>query len=109
MKDESEARPVRRAPSSLLFLHPSSFTLHPSSFPPMLLFPTPTEFRKRRARPVAPASPPTPPPAALVLAAAELIVDPENNVFVRLTFDRAIDVGGLVASQVTVDDEAGAG
>jgi hypothetical protein len=44
-----------------------------------------------------------------VLAAAELIVDPENDVFVRLRFDRAIDVAALDASQVTVDDEPGAG
>src|SRR4051812_8121082 len=70
----------------------------------MLIIPPLPSRRHRKGGPSAP-----PPVAALVLAAAALIVDSENNVFVRLTFDRAIDVGGLDAAQVTVDDESGAG
>jgi hypothetical protein len=75
----------------------------------MILIPPAT--RKSRGRPAGTtaAPTPTPPPAPLVLAAAELTVDPENNAFVRLSFDRAIDVAGLDPSQITVDDEPGAG
>jgi hypothetical protein len=77
----------------------------------MLLRPIPLIYRRRAGavkRREGPPGPP-PPPVALTLVAAELTVDPENNAFVRLSFDRAIDVGGLVASQITVDDEPGAG
>src|SRR5215217_2435814 len=62
-----------------------------------------------RYKPRVAAAPRVAPAVALTLAAAGLIVDPENNVFVRLSFDRAISLAGFVPSQVTVDDEAGAG
>ena len=40
--------------------------------------------------------------AALTLVAAEYIA--MDGTFLRLTFDRAVDVAGMVGSQITVDD-----
>ncbi len=55
---------------------------------------------QRRRRQVV-SSPPTPaPPVGLVLVAAVY----EEATWVRLTFDRAIDVTGLIGSAITVDD-----
>ena len=45
---------------------------------------------------------PAPPPAPLTLVSAEY----EEAVWVRLTFDRAIDLAGLVGSQIVIDDVA---
>src|SRR4051812_20255307 len=133
MRDESDhARPdaPRRARPSPFRL---CFILHPSPF--ILLFPCSPPPRPRvtpppRPNPPPPRPPPPPPlgrspppplshrprppkpvtPAALVLVAAELIVDPvAGDVSVRLAFDRPIDVTNLVPAQITVDDAAGAG
>ncbi|HEV2294953.1 MAG TPA: hypothetical protein VGR35_13955 [Tepidisphaeraceae bacterium] len=56
-------------------------------------------FIRRRRRPKM-----VTPPAALMLVAAEY----DSEVSVTLTFDRAIDVAGLVGSAIVVED-AGAG
>lgn len=60
-----------------------------------ILIPPRTFVRKRRHR-AAPASP----VAALMLVSATC----EEGSWVRLGFDRAIDIAGLVGSQITVDD-----
>jgi hypothetical protein len=61
------------------------------------LYPRTRKARAKRKR--------TPPPAALVLVAATY----EEVVSVSLTFDRPIDIAGLVGAQITVDDGAVAG
>ena len=63
-------------------------------------------FRKRRGRRRRTPPPAPPAPAALTLTAATY--DPAGPT-VTLSFDRAIDVAGLVASQVTVDDAGDTG
>jgi len=65
----------------------------------MLTVPPP-KYRPRRPRPMRKAPTPTPPPAALVLVAAEF----GEATWVRLAFDRAIDVAGLDGAQITIDD-----
>lgn len=98
------ARLVRRARPSLLV---SCFILHPfdrlragfSTFilrleVLVLLFPA-ANFRKPRAKPTAT------PPAPLVLVSASF--DPDGPE-VYLTFDRAIDISGLVVAQFAVAD-----
>jgi hypothetical protein len=67
----------------------------------MLLFP-PSPFRKRRGQ--SKRTPPAPPPPA-TLVLVEAAYD-EVAQTIRLTFDRAIDVAGLVGAQITVDDGA---
>ena len=57
--------------------------------------------RRRKRRAVV--SQPTPPPAALVLVSA---VYDSGIPKVRLTFDRAINLGGYDGTAVVVDDEA---
>src|SRR3954452_923452 len=47
-------------------------------------------------------STPTPPPVALMLVAAQYH---EEEQWVRLTFDRAIDISALDPAQVVVDDD----
>src|SRR5688500_1238997 len=68
------------------------------SLPPAIL-PTKRRIRRKGMRAA------TSTAAALTLVAAELVFD--AGAVVRLTFDRAIDVAGLDASQVTVDDADG--
>ena len=67
----------------------------------MLTLPPP-EFRPRR--PLAPRkrTPPPAPPAALTLVAATYV----EGTSVTLTFDRAVDVGGIDVGAITVEDEA---
>lgn len=60
----------------------------------MLLFPS-AEFRKRRGRPNL-----ARPTVALTLVAAEY----EDAAWVRLTFDRPVDIAGLVGGAILVDD-----
>ena len=62
----------------------------------MLLFPTPTEFRKRRGR----AKPPPPLAGAPVLVAAEYLA----STWVRLTFDRPVDAAPGVVGELLVAD-----
>ncbi len=61
----------------------------------------PAEFRKRPARSKRGAAKPPAPPAALTLVAAEY---DDASPWVRLTFDRPINIGAIVADQVVVDD-----
>src|SRR5688572_23804949 len=68
------------------------------SLPPAIT-PTKRRIRRKAGRDAASAA------VALTLVSAELIFD--AGAIVRLTFDRAIDVAGLDASQVTVDDADG--
>jgi hypothetical protein len=68
----------------------------------MLIFPPPKEFRRRRKRSKRPATNPTPPPAALVLVAASFSTG--DGAIMRLTFDRAIDVGNVDTSQIVLRD-----
>ncbi len=63
-----------------------------------------TKYPRRlhdRLRPRASATP-TPPQVALMLVAAEY----EDSAWVRLTFDRPINIGSLNGSAITVDDGA---
>ncbi len=59
----------------------------------------PAIFRRRPGRKKRPAQF-SPPPAALVLVAATYA----ESTWVQLTFDRPIDVAGLIGSAITVDD-----
>src|SRR4051812_40580631 len=65
-----------------------------------MLIPTPPKFRRRRS-PAKRTQTPAPPPAALTLVAAEY----ESGDWVRLTFDRAIDIAAIDGSQVIVEDD----
>ncbi len=69
-----------------------------------MLVPTPPQYRQRRGRATKkqPAG-----PAALMLVQAELVLG--DPTVLRLEFDRAIDVGGLDASQVVVQYPSGTG
>jgi hypothetical protein len=71
--------------------------------PPSNLFAKPRVRRKRRAQAAAPAPPP---PVALTLVSATYDVGIPS---VRLTFDRAINIGGFVGTTVVVDDDADSG
>ena len=51
--------------------------------------------------PAPPPPPPPPPPVAPALVAAAIEREPQ---YVRLAFDRAIDIAGLVVDAITVDD-----
>jgi hypothetical protein len=64
----------------------------------MLTYP-PAQFRKRRGR-LKQAAPPAPPAAALVLVEASF---DEGGPSLRLGFDRAIDIDGLVGAQIVVE------
>ena len=67
----------------------------------------PPRRRKRQAQRLPPAPPPPPPPpAALVLVSATYDVGIPS---VRLTFDRAIDIGAFNGTTVVVDDAADSG
>ena len=59
-------------------------------------------FRRQRVRRI-----PPPPPVALTLVSAAL--EGEGDLVLRLTFDRAIDLDALDASQVSVNDGGGTG
>ena len=65
----------------------------------MLIPTTPLIYRKRPARAGRPRQF-GPPPAALTLVEASF---DEGGQTVRLSFDRAIDIDGLVGAQITVD------
>jgi len=70
----------------------------------MLLRSVPLIFRRRPGRTTKKrADAPAPPAAALVLVEAAF---DETAPTIRLTFDRAIDIDGLVGSQIVVDDGA---
>src|SRR4051812_18031590 len=69
---------------------------------------TPTPLLSRRRRDLRRARP-LPPPPAPVLTAPALSFDAEDDPFVALPFDRAIDVSTLPPAAVTVDDSSGAG
>jgi hypothetical protein len=68
-----------------------------------MLFPTIPIYQKRRSRrrKAAP-TPPPPPPVALTLVAATYTDSPAS---LTLTFDQAIDIAGLVGSQISVEDQ----
>ena len=68
-----------------------------------MLLPTTPPFRRRRGRPTR-----RPPGAGALTLVAAVIVD-DDGPGVRLDFDRPIDVSGLDASQVTVQDTGGTG
>src|SRR5690242_615724 len=70
-----------------------------------MLIPLPPKspHRRRLGKPRAAGSPTPPPPAALVLVSA---VYDSGIPKVRLTFDRAINLGGYDGTAVVVDDEA---
>src|SRR4051794_23645965 len=78
-------------------VHRSSFTLSPMNNYPTIIPAPPRKMRKRRQATAA--------PAALTLVAAEY----SDREWVRLTFDRAIDIAAIDGSQIIVDDEAQSG
>jgi hypothetical protein len=84
----------------ILLLHPSSFILHPWI---QMLTNTPPPFQKRRKLPKA--SRKSAAPVALTLVSAEYA----KNDWVRLTFNRPIDIAALDGTQIEVDDDAMSG
>src|SRR5205823_1078230 len=68
-----------------------------------MLSPVPTQYRRRReTRKKAPQAPAPPPPLALTLVSASY--DADVGPTLRLTFDRAINIGALHGNQITVND-----
>jgi hypothetical protein len=65
-----------------------------------MLSPTPPKYRKHHVLPKR--TPPTPTPAALTLLEAVYLND--DGPYVRLKFDRAIDLSGLDGAQIDVKD-----
>jgi hypothetical protein len=72
-----------------------------------MLINTPPPFRKSRrlAKRKPPSAPPT--PVALTLVSAEFIAI--DGTFLRMTFDRAIDIAAMDGSAVVVDDTVNLG
>jgi hypothetical protein len=67
----------------------------------MLLRQVPLIYRRRAGAMKARKAPPAPPPAALTLVAASY----STGAWVRLTFDRAVDIAGINVAAITVNDD----
>src|SRR4051812_12469598 len=95
---EADVRFVIRSSASFVILH-SSFCI-PTRFPMLQpLFP-PTRRPLKRPRRIPPPRPAPAPAAALTLVSATYV----TGTSIELTFDRAIDIGGIAPDTIRVND-----